>query len=345
MPALRASLPAFPMSELDYELPEELVAQTPAEPRDSARLLVYERRSGAVAHRSFRDLPELLHDDDLLVVNDTRVLPVRLRLRRRSGGAAELLLLEPTADGSWEALARPYRRLRDGELLAGEGLAVRVERRLGEGRVAVRLETAAPLELALARAGEMPLPPYIREPPADPGRYQTVYAREPGSAAAPTAGLHFTDELWRTVCARFEVVPVTLGVGLDTFRPVTEEDLREHEMHSEPYAVPGESAAAIEAALAAGRRVVAVGTTCVRVLETVFAEPRAPLRGRTTLLLAPGSRFAATGALVTNFHLPRSTLLALVMAFAGVEETRALYRLAVRERYRFYSFGDASLIA
>ena len=190
----------------------------------------------------------------------------------------------------------------------------------------------------------MPLPPYIHQAPTDPERYQTVYAREPGSAAAPTAGLHFSAELWDALQARMQVVAVTLGVGLDTFRPVAEDDLSEHEIHSERYAVSEEAAGAVASALAAGRRVVAIGTTVVRVLETVFGDPPGPLAGRSRLFITPGHRFRAVGAMVTNFHLPRSTLLALVMAFAGVEETRELYRAAIAERYRFYSFGDACLI-
>ncbi|HET6847458.1 MAG TPA: tRNA preQ1(34) S-adenosylmethionine ribosyltransferase-isomerase QueA [Gaiellales bacterium] len=329
---------------LDYSLPDELIAQRAAEPRDSARLLVYERATGAVRHRVFRDLPDELDPSDLVVVNDTRVLPVRLRARRATGGAAEVLLLEPDPGGGWQALVRPYRRLRIGERLEVGGLAITIEDRLGEGRARVRLEADGPLERALEQAGEMPLPPYITEPLDDPSRYQTVYAREAGSAAAPTAGLHFTDELWRRLRAENEVVEVTLDVGLDTFRPLTAEVVEEHHIHSERYAVPEATAAAVEAARADRRRIVAVGTTTVRVLETVFGEPRGPLRGRSRLLITPGHRFAATGAMVTNFHLPRSTLLALVMAFAGEEQTRDLYRMAVRERYRFYSFGDASLI-
>jgi S-adenosylmethionine:tRNA ribosyltransferase-isomerase len=190
----------------------------------------------------------------------------------------------------------------------------------------------------------MPLPPYITEPVDDPGRYQTIYARLPGSAAAPTAGLHFTEELWQRIGARHEIVALTLDVGLDTFRPLQADVVEEHPIHSERYRVPAATAAAVERALADGRRVVAVGTTTVRVLETLFGEPRAELEGRTRLLVTPGHRFRATGALVTNFHLPRSSLLALVMAFAGVDRTRDLYRTAVHERYRFYSFGDATLI-
>jgi S-adenosylmethionine:tRNA ribosyltransferase-isomerase len=330
--------------ELDYELPPELIAQSPAEPRSSSRLLVYDRRTGTIRHRRFADLLEELDADDLVVVNDTRVLPVRLRGRRATGGAVEILLLEPAAGGTWEALARPYARLRTGEVVSAGGLDLRVEERLGEGRVTVTPLTSEPIERALAGAGEMPLPPYIHRAPADPERYQTVYAREPGSAAAPTAGLHFTAELWDALRTRTEVVAVTLGVGLDTFRPVAEDDLAEHEIHSERYQVSEEAAAAIGSALAAGRRVVAIGTTVVRVLETVFGDPPGSLGGRSRLFIRPGHRFRAVGAMVTNFHLPRSTLLALVMAFAGTDETREIYRTAIAERYRFYSFGDACLI-
>jgi S-adenosylmethionine:tRNA ribosyltransferase-isomerase len=290
----------------------------------------------------------------VVVLNDTRVLPVRLRARRETGGAAEVLLLDPRPDGTWEALARPARRLRDGETVTAGELAITVERHLDEGRVIVRPHLmgpgpapagSGPVADALERVGEMPLPPYIHERPADPQRYQTVYARHPGSAAAPTAGLHFTPELLERLRARHEVVEVTLRVGLDTFRPVTEDDLDDHPMHSEAYAVSPAAANAIDAARAADRRIVAVGTTTVRVLETVWGGPeRGPLEARTRLLIEPGHRFGAVGALVTNFHLPRSTLLALVMAFAGAEETRRLYRVAVEEKYRFYSFGDAMLL-
>ena len=329
---------------LEYELPDELIAQRAAEPRDSARLLVYERATGETRHRVFRDLPDQLDPSDLVVVNDTRVLPVRIRARRATGGAAEVLLLEPDPAGGWEALVRPYRRLRVGERLESGALAITIAERLGEGRARVQLESGGPLEQALAQVGEMPLPPYITEPLGDPGRYQTVYARQPGSAAAPTAGLHFTQDLWQRLRDSNQVVEVTLDVGLDTFRPLTAEVVEEHHIHSERYSVPEATAAAVEAALGERRRVVAVGTTTVRVLETVFGDPRGPLEGRSRLLITPGYRFRATGAMVTNFHLPRSTLLALVMAFAGEEPTRDLYRTAVRERYRFYSFGDASLI-
>jgi S-adenosylmethionine:tRNA ribosyltransferase-isomerase len=324
-------------SRLDYELPPELIAQSPAERRDESRLLVYERATGAVRHRRFSELPDELAGE-LVVVNDTRVVPARLHLRRASGGKAEVLLLERLSDEEgaggepasaggpaptlWEALARPSSRLRPGERLG----PVELVASLGEGRWRIRLHGAA--------EGEAPLPPYITAPLADPARYQTVYAREEGSAAAPTAGLHFTPE----VLARLDVEHVTLHVGLDTFRPLAVDDLAEHALHGERYEVRAEAWARI----AAAERVLAVGTTSVRTLETVAAG--APLAGRTELFITPGYRFRRVDALLTNFHLPRSTLLALVMAFAGEEEVRDLYRLAVTERYRFYSFGDAMLI-
>jgi S-adenosylmethionine:tRNA ribosyltransferase-isomerase len=307
--------------ELDYELPPRLIAQRPVERRDESRLLVVERATGAVRHRRFADLPE--EWDGLVVVNDTRVVPARIALERPGGGAAEVLLVEPLGEnGHWEALARPTRRLRTG-LRLGE---VELLEHLGEGRWHVRLHGEP--------EGEAPLPPYITEPLADPERYQTVYAREAGSAAAPTAGLHFTPEL----LARLDVVFVTLHVGLDTFRPVTVARLEEHPLHGERYAVQPDTWERIRAA----ERVLAVGTTTVRVLETLARG--APLRGRTALFVTPGFEFRRVDALLTNFHLPRSTLLALVMAFAGVEETRRLYRLAIEEEYRFYSFGDAMVI-
>jgi len=305
-------------AELDYELPPELVAQQPAEQRDASRLLVYERSTGTVRHRVFTDLPEEI-GDVLAVVNDTRVVPARIRLERPRG---EVLLLERLGDGTWVALARPTRRLRPGFRHG----PVELLEHLGEGRWQVRLEGEPD--------GETPLPPYITEPLNDPTRYQTVYAREAGSAAAPTAGLHFTPELLE----RVEVARVTLHVGLDTFRPLTAAAVEEHELHGERYSVSREVWERIEAA----ERVLAVGTTTVRVLETVARD--AVLQGRTSLFITPGFGFRRVNALLTNFHLPRSTLLALVMAFAGVQETRRLYELAIAERYRFYSFGDAMLI-
>jgi S-adenosylmethionine:tRNA ribosyltransferase-isomerase len=310
-------------SELDYELPPELIAQRPLERRDSSRLLVYERATGDVRHRRFDELPDEIGGGTLTVVNDTRVLPARLRLRRPGGGEAEVLLLERLgADGLWEGLARPSRRLKAGQRLG----PVELLEPLGEGRWRLRLEGEP--------SGEAPLPPYITERLEDPERYQTVYAAHEGSAAAPTAGLHFTPE----VLARLDVERVTLHVGLDSFRPVTAESLAEHDLHSERYEVAPEAWERIRGA----ERVLAIGTTTVRVLETLAGG--GALTGRTDLFVTPGFEFRRVDALLTNFHLPRSTLLALVMAFAGVEETRHLYRLAIEERYRFYSFGDAMLV-
>ena len=310
-------------SELDYELPRELIAQHPAERRDHSRLLVHDRAAGTIRHRRFDELPDELPEGTLVVVNDTRVLPARLRLERPGGGVAEVLLLERLGEnGTWEGLARPSRRLRPGQRLG----PVELLEPLGEGRWRLRLEGAL--------AGEAPLPPYITEPLQDPERYQTVYAAHDGSAAAPTAGLHFTPEL----LDRLDVERVTLHVGLDTFRPVGADELADHPMHSERYEVAEEAWERI----ASAPHVLAVGTTTVRVLESVARG--APLQGRTDLFITPGFEFRRVGSLLTNFHLPRSTLLALVMAFAGVEQTRHLYQTAIEERYRFYSFGDAMLL-
>jgi S-adenosylmethionine:tRNA ribosyltransferase-isomerase len=336
-------------SALEYDLPPELIAQRPAERRDESRLLVYDRATGDVRHRSFSELSDELAPEELVVVNETRVIPARLRLRRPGGGEAEVLLLEHVGpDGVWEGLARPTRRLRAGQRLG----PVELLEPLGEGRWLLRLEGEP--------VGEMPLPPYITETLDDPERYQTVYSREEGSAAAPTAGLHFTPEL----LDRLDVERVTLHVGLDTFRPVETETLEEHPIHTERYSVGRAAWERIRAA----DRVLAVGTTTVRVLETLASdnllqetkgarEAGSPavsrgasdssdnlLQGRTGLFITPGFEFKRVDSLLTNFHLPRSTLLALVMAFAGVEETRRLYELAIEERYRFYSFGDAMLI-
>jgi S-adenosylmethionine:tRNA ribosyltransferase-isomerase len=305
--------------ELDYDLPADLIAQHPVARRDESRLLVYERLSERVDHRRFAELPDVI-GDALTVLNDTRVVPARIPIERPSG---EVLLLERLdEDGLWEGLARPTRRLKAGARYG----PVELLEHLGEGRWRLRL-LGEP-------AGETPLPPYITEPLADPERYQTVYARESGSAAAPTAGLHFTPDL----LARLDLERVTLHVGLDTFRPVSVDDLADHELHGERYEVMSAAWHRIHSA----KRVLAVGTTTVRVLETLAR--RAPLSGRTELFITPGFEFLRTDALLTNFHLPRSTLLALVMAFVGIEETRKLYRLAIEERYRFYSFGDAMLV-
>jgi S-adenosylmethionine:tRNA ribosyltransferase-isomerase len=307
---------------LDYELPRELIAQTPAETRDASRLIVCRRTSGEIEHRMFRDLPDIL-GREIVVLNDTRVVPARLRISRETGGAVEVLLLERRdGDGLWEALARPTRRLRTGEHIG----PVELVESLGGGRWLLRLDGEP--------AGEVPLPPYIHEPLRDLERYQTVYAREPGSAAAPTAGLHFTPELLR----HLKHVYVTLHVGLDTFQTVTAARLEEHVLHGERYSVAEDAWRRI----AGAERVLAVGTTAVRVVETVVRDGE--LTGRTDLFATPGFDFRRVDALLTNFHLPRSTPLALVMAFLGIEETRELYRVAIADRYRFYSFGDAMLV-
>jgi S-adenosylmethionine:tRNA ribosyltransferase-isomerase len=303
--------------ELEYDLPAELIAQQPAAQRDESRLLVYRRATGDVEHRVFRELPELV--DALAVVNDTRVVPGRIAIERPRG---EVLLLERIEGDVWEALARPTRRLHAGRRYG----SVELLAHLGGGRWRVRLDGEPD--------GVAPLPPYIVEPLQDAERYQTVYARESGSAAAPTAGLHFTPE----VLERLEVERVTLHVGLDTFRPLQAETVEAHRIHGERYEVAPEAWARIRAAA----RVLAVGTTTVRVLETLAHGGETT--GRTELFITPGFAFRRVDHLLTNFHLPRSTLLALVMAFAGVEETRRLYALAVERRYRFYSFGDAMLI-
>ena len=303
--------------ELDYDLPPALIAQHPAERRDESRLLVYDRATGTVAHHVFRELPERV--GALAVVNDTRVVAARIPIEKPRG---EVLLLEQVEADVWEALARPTRRLSPGDRHG----PVELLEHLGEGRWRVRLEGEPD--------GDVPLPPYITERLDDASRYQTVYARERGSAAAPTAGLHFTPE----VLARLDVERVTLHVGLDTFRPLQSETVEEHHIHGERYAVEEKAWERIRAAPA----VLAVGTTTVRVLETLARG--APLTGRTQLFITPGFDFRRVDHLLTNFHLPRSTLLALVMAFAGIEETRRLYATAVAERYRFYSFGDAMLI-
>src|SRR5438034_6410782 len=308
------------LSELYFALPAELIAQRPLERRDDSRLVVYERAGGAVRHRRFSELPAELDRDELVVVNDTRVIPARIRIERPRG---EVLLLERRdGNGLWEGLARPTRRLRAGRRYG----PVELVEHLGGGRWLLRLDGEP--------GGEMPLPPYITEALVDPERYQTIYAKAEGSAAAPTAGLHFTPQL----LARLDVERVTLHVGLDTFRPVAVDDLAEHELHGERYAVDARAWERVRTA----PHVLAVGTTTVRVLETLARD--APLAGRTELFITPGFEFRRVDALLTNFHLPRSTLLALVMAFAGVEETRRLYDIAIAEKYRFYSFGDAMLV-
>jgi len=340
--AALSSLRAVRLDEFDYELPEAAIAQVPIEPRHAARLLV-DRGSVSPEHRRVVDLPALLTPGDIVVVNETKVLPARLRLQRATGGTAEVLLLEPLGPDRrrWEALVRPARRLRAGEelaTLAGEPV-VRVGERTAAGDTfAVELVGSDDPLAVLERIGEMPLPPYIRTRLADDDRYQTVYARRPGSAAAPTAGLHFTPTVLDALAAAaIPVVAVELVVGLDTFQPVSVADPRAHRMHSERYHVPPATWAAVQAA----ERVVAVGTTSVRALETAAATGERT--GRTELFLHRGRPFHVVDVLLTNFHLPRTTLLMMIDAFVG-PRWRDLYAIALRDGYRFLSFGDAMLL-
>ena len=325
------------LSDLDYELPEALIAQTPAEPRDASRLMVLDAAAGSIEHRTFRDLPLFLRRGDALVLNETKVLPARLKARKPTGGEVELLFLRDLGrNNAWEALARPARRLKPGgRLLAGDTTLDLVEN-LGEGRWSV---SAPDVPGLLERHGRMPLPPYIEATPEAEARYQTVYAREPGAAAAPTAGFHFTEEVLRGAeRAGAAVARVTLHVGTGTFLPVRTEKLEDHRMHAERYDVPEEAARVVEGA----GRVVAAGTTVARTLETWAGT--GDRSGESRLFVYPGYRWRAVDALLTNFHLPRSTLLAMVMSFGGEDLVREAYRVAVEERYRFYSFGDAMLI-
>jgi S-adenosylmethionine:tRNA ribosyltransferase-isomerase len=327
--------------DLDYELPEACIAQRPVEPRDAARLLADHGLEAEPEHRHVRDLPSLVGPGDLVVLNATRVLPARLSLRKATGGAAEVLLLEERPDGAWEALVRPGRRLRPGTRLeSGADLVVTVGEELSEdGRRLVHLDHDGDLLAALDRHGEVPLPPYVHERLADPERYQTVYADRPGSVAAPTAGLHLTPSVLdgiRVAGARIEHVELVVGLG--TFRPIATVEVEDHTMHAERYVVPP----SVLAAASAARRTVAVGTTTVRALESAAAT--GVPSGRTELFITPGFRFQVVDALMTNFHLPRSSLLAMVEAFVG-PRWRDLYALAQTEGYRFLSFGDAMLVA
>ncbi len=339
------------LSDFDYALPEELIAQEPVSPRDASRLLVL-RPGGPPEHGSFAALDRLLAPGDLLVFNDTKVIPARLVGRKESGGKVEILLCEPLAGGlgrRWRAMGQASKPIRAGAVLAFDGLAARVLEAEGEGFYVVELDREGEaLEAALARAGRVPLPPYIRREPdaRDRERYQTIWARAPGSAAAPTAGLHFTEDLLARLDARgVRRTAVTLHVGPGTFLPIRGDDLAGHRMHAEQYEVSEVAAAEIAACRARGGRVVAVGTTSVRTLESAYDGARvAPGAGRTSLFVRPGHAFRVVDALVTNFHLPRSTLLVLVCAFGGTERVLAAYRESVVARYRFFSYGDAMLL-
>ena len=338
-------------SDFDYDLPEELIAQTPMEPRDHSRLLVVHRKDGTLEHRHFYDIIEYLKPGDALVINETRVIPARLLgVKEETGVPVEVLLLRRENATDWEALVRPGRRLKPGTVCSfGDGiLRCEILENVSEtGGRKVRFRYEGVFEELLDRLGEMPLPPYIHEKLADPERYQTVYAKEEGSAAAPTAGLHFTPELLERIREKgVTIVPVLLHVGLGTFRPVKAENLENHEMHSEFCQVTPEAAETLNRIREAGGRIVCVGTTSVRTLETM-AEDGGRIRpgaGETSIFIYPGVKIKAVDALITNFHLPQSTLLMLVSAFLGREEALRIYREAVRERYRFFSFGDAMLI-
>jgi S-adenosylmethionine:tRNA ribosyltransferase-isomerase len=334
-------------AQFDYILPEGAIAQEPLEPRSAARLLVDLDPTRPPLHRTVADLPEVLGPGDVLVVNETKVLPARLQLQTATGGAAEVFLLEREPTGTWEALVRPGRRLPDGTTLhAADGTpVVRILGRLDDEAGTRRIELLGDAAADLAAHGEIPLPPYIHAPLRDPGRYQTVYARIEGSVAAPTAGLHLTDEVLDAVRAKgVDVRTLDLAVGLGTFRPMASDDLDAHHMHEERYDVPAETLRACAEASAAGGRVVAVGTTTLRALESA-ARDGAPSSGRTDLFIRPGFDFRVVDVLLTNFHQPKSTLLVLLSAFAGHERWQERYAEALREGYRFLSFGDAMLVS
>lgn len=337
-------------TDFNYDLPEELIAQTPLERRDASRLMHLDKTTGEVEHRHFYDLPEYLRAGDCLVLNDSRVLPARLIGRRETGGAVEVLLLRDRGEGVWECLTRPGRKTQPGTKLSfGEGeLTATVVDAIEDGNKLIKFHYEGIFLEVLERLGKMPLPPYIKTELEDQERYQTVYSREVGSAAAPTAGLHFTPELLEKIAAKgVKVCYLTLHVGLGTFRPVKAENIEDHEMHSEYCIVPDETAKIVTETKKAGGRVVCVGTTSCRTIESFANEDGTldPKSGWTDIFIFPGYRFKCMDALVTNFHLPESTLIMLVSAFAGREHVLAAYEEAVRERYRFFSFGDAMFIS
>ena len=336
-------------SDFDFYLPEELIAQTPLEKRDASRLLHLDKQTGEIEHKHFYDIKQYLHAGDCLVLNDSRVLPARLIGSRPTGGAVELVLLKDIGDNRWECLSRPGRKTKPGqELIFGNGelTAVVQEVTLGGNRIVKFSYEGIFLEI-LERLGKMPLPPYIKEELQDSERYQTVYSKELGSAAAPTAGLHFTKELLAEIADMgVKICYVTLHVGLGTFRPVKADKIEDHEMHSEFCIVPEETAETVNAVKRAGGRVIAVGTTSCRTLESFTTEDGTlqATSGWTNIFIYPGYKFKCIDALITNFHLPESTLIMLVSALAGRENILNAYNTAVKERYRFFSFGDAMMI-
>ena len=336
-------------SDFYYDLPQELIAQTPLERRDGSRMMTLDRRTGETANRHFYDLPSLLRPGDCLVLNDSRVIPARLLGADEAGHPVEVLLLRDEGE-VWDCITRPGKRTRVGaRLVFGDGsLRGEITAVDETGNRRIRFAYEGIFLEVLAKLGQMPLPPYITARLEDPERYQTVYAVHPGSAAAPTAGLHFTNELLEQVQAQgVSVARLTLHVGLGTFRPVKAEQIEEHHMHTEFYEVPKAAADTINAARAAGGRIIAVGTTVTRTLESVVREDRSipAASGETGIFLYPGKELRAIDGLITNFHLPESTLIMLVSAFAGYEHTMAAYKEAVRERYRFFSFGDCMFIS
>lgn len=336
------------LSDFMYDLPEERIAQTPVEPRDHSRLMVLHRDTHEIEHKHFYDIVDYLNPGDCLVINETKVIPARLYGERPTGGACEVLLLKQLGPKRWETLVRPGKKLRPGaEVIFGDGrLRCRVVETTDDGGRIVEFECEGSFEAALDALGEMPLPPYIHEKLQDRDRYQTVYAKQDGSAAAPTAGLHFTPELLARIRAKgVDIVPVLLHVGLGTFRPVKVENIEEHQMHSEYFEVTEDAAQRVNAAHARGGRVIAVGTTSVRTLESAAEGGRlVARRGDTSIFIKPGYRWQLVDALITNFHLPGSTLLMLVSALYDREHILAAYEEAVRDEYRFFSFGDAMLI-
>jgi S-adenosylmethionine:tRNA ribosyltransferase-isomerase len=340
----------FAADAYEYVLPKEQIAQNPVEPRDHAKLLVLQRGTGKCEHRHFFDLPEYLEAGDLLVLNDTKVFHARLRGKKLPSGAqVEVLLLRPLCDDwtCWEALVRPGRKLREGhEVRLGDGTVLSVEKVQEEGIRRIRFPRDVNVRAVLERAGEIPLPPYITDTSAEEERYQTIYAAKEGSVAAPTAGLHFTQTLFERLHAKgIKTAFLTLHVGLGTFRPVSSSDIREHVMHRESYFIPPSTAEAMKQVRQQGKRIIAVGTTVVRCLESASETILScGGDGETDIFIYPGFRFRVIDGMVTNFHLPRSTLLMLVAAFAGYEKTLNAYALAVAEKYRFFSFGDAMLV-
>ena len=342
------NLDIFDTKTYFYNLPEEQIAQTPAEPRDSSRLLVYHKDSGNIEHKIFRDVIDYLHAGDVLVVNNTRVLPARLYGKKETGALIEVLLLKRLDINTWECLAKPGKRLKEGTIIVfSDELKAEITGNTDFGGKVIKFIFDGVFEEIIDRIGVMPLPPYIKSQYKDKERYQTVYNKITGSSAAPTAGLHFTKDLMEKIKAKgVEVVEVLLHVGLGTFRPVSETNILKHQMHSEYIEVSKDSADKINKAKSEGRRIIAVGTTSIRVLESATDENSIlqPVKKETDIFIYPGYKFKMVDGVITNFHLPESTLIMLVSAFIGLDETLNMYNIAVKEGYRFFSFGDATLL-